>query len=364
MPDGTVKLGSPADAKNKKKDDVAVAQQRLNNFKEVCAQAKIKTLFAVGGWENSQHFSSIAADPSKRTKFITSVIRIIRRENFDGIDIDWEYPVTGGAVEGVPQDKQFYVQLMKELRVALDYVKKKESRKSDYLITFAGAAGDWTLTPGFDLPALLKYADWVNVMTYDYFGAWGSQWGAYTGPPAPLFFGNPKGFSGKVNTDWTIRHYVCKTRMPHKIVMGVPFYGRYWVNVGEPVDPKDGMWRKAQPNEHGNYTGGFVAWSELKETFLKDPNYKVEMHKFAKAPYAFNAKEKTFLGFENPESLRFKVRYAESYNLGGMMIWAIDQDDEANSMLSVVSGANLCKIKDPKAVHFSLSPTLLSSYIL
>lgn len=356
--DGTVTLGTadPTNTKNAA-DDLEIAKTRLANFKRIGSTfSSMKTMFAIGGWENSNYFSGIASDPQKRLKLIASILQIIDDHNFDGVDIDWEHPVTGGAVEGIPADKQNYVTLLEEIRSAFNEHERKTGRSDHLLISFAGAAGQWTLDPGLDLPNMLRHADFANVMSYDYFGAWTSKWGAYTGPPSPLYFGNPKGFSGKVNADWSIKYYVCRTKQPHKINMGVPFYGRFWKNVGEPIDSNDGMWRMAEP-VNGVFEGGFVPWKEVKEKWISDPGFKVTMHEKAKTPYAWNAATKTFLGFENPESLAFKVQYAEEKNLGGLMIWAIDQDDDDYSMLDTLLKANLCKETDSKKVTKNKSHT-------
>jgi chitinase len=177
---GNVFLGS-ADRthSNNVNEDIRIAKYRLSRllrFQRFLPNLKI--MFAVGGWENSQYFSSVVAASNKRLQFIASTLKIIDKYNFDGIDIDWEYPVTGGATEGKSQDKENYVQFMREIRQAFD------GHKKNLLLSFAGAAGQWTLDPGYDLPNLLKYADFVNVMTYDFFGPWASKWGAFTGPPA------------------------------------------------------------------------------------------------------------------------------------------------------------------------------------
>ncbi|KAF8365622.1 lmd-5 [Pristionchus pacificus] len=205
--DGSVDFGVVSED-DSSPDAAALARQRFFDLKTKArrASAGVRVLFAVGGWDNSQHFSSIASDEGKRRRFIDSCADFLKLKarghacfidgylqntGVDGVDVDWEYPVTGGAHEGVPADKENYVRLLRELRERLDRLQRDIGRKERYIISLASAAGEWTIRPGYDLKGILEYADFINVMTYDYYGAWGSKWGAYTGPPAPLYYGQP-----------------------------------------------------------------------------------------------------------------------------------------------------------------------------
>lgn len=79
------------------------------------------------------------------------------------------------------------------------------------------------------------------------------MWGAYTGPPAPLYSAVPSNkYSSRENVHASIKYYACslggRTRAinmgwcerklqyapSQKHAAGVPFYGRYWRHVGEP----------------------------------------------------------------------------------------------------------------------------------
>jgi len=61
---------------------------------------------------------------------------------FDGIDIDWEYPVSGGMASNInrPEDKQNFTLLMKTPREKLDARGLLDGK--NYVLSFAGAAGD------------------------------------------------------------------------------------------------------------------------------------------------------------------------------------------------------------------------------
>lgn len=55
----------------------------------------LKTVLSIGGWTLSDKFSQLAASPTARAQFAASVKTFINTYGFDGVDIDWEFPVEG-----------------------------------------------------------------------------------------------------------------------------------------------------------------------------------------------------------------------------------------------------------------------------
>lgn len=56
-------------------------------------------------------FSKLVASDELRQTFIRSAVRFLREHNFDGLDLDWEYP--GFRDGSAPEDKEGYAQLIK-----------------------------------------------------------------------------------------------------------------------------------------------------------------------------------------------------------------------------------------------------------
>ena len=53
-----------------------------------------KVLLALGGWNDSQgdKYSRLVGNAGYRKIFIDDAIRFLLEHNFDGLDLDWEYP--------------------------------------------------------------------------------------------------------------------------------------------------------------------------------------------------------------------------------------------------------------------------------
>ena len=81
---------------------------RFNKLKNT--NPSLRTLLAVGGWNMaSAPFTRMVATASGRQEFATSTVKFVRDHNFDGLDLDWEYPANRGSPPG---DRQKYVQLL------------------------------------------------------------------------------------------------------------------------------------------------------------------------------------------------------------------------------------------------------------
>ena len=94
--------------------DVAFCYFRYARFNELKNKnPNLKTLLAVGGWTMaSRPFTAMVATDANRRQFSTTTIKFLRDHNFDGLDLDWEYPEKRGSAHG---DKQKYVELLKVL---------------------------------------------------------------------------------------------------------------------------------------------------------------------------------------------------------------------------------------------------------
>lgn len=51
-------------------------------------------MIAIGGWNDSagDKYSRLVNSPASRRRFIEHVVEFIEENNFDGLDLDWEYP--------------------------------------------------------------------------------------------------------------------------------------------------------------------------------------------------------------------------------------------------------------------------------
>ncbi|MEY3398152.1 MAG: hypothetical protein RL220_746, partial [Bacteroidota bacterium] len=134
----------------------------------LCTQNGVKLLASLGGWTLSYNFPTIAADPAKRNTFANACVDLIETYSFDGIDIDWEYP--GYAPNGgTPADEANYTLLLQAVRNALD--NHSALTGETYLLTTAMPAGISNMN-NIDWTAVSEILDFMNVMTYDFFGTW------------------------------------------------------------------------------------------------------------------------------------------------------------------------------------------------
>lgn len=152
-----------------------------------------------GSGDGKTNFKNMAASAAGRTNFIREVMNVVRQNNLDGVDVDWEFPTTSDGTDVT------FTALMKELSDSLH-------RDGKYYLTAAITAGKYAGGIRDAVRSeIFPVTDFFNVMAYDDFS---------TSVPY-------KHHSDYALAQTCLNYWLNTRSMPReKCVLGLPAYGR------------------------------------------------------------------------------------------------------------------------------------------
>jgi chitinase len=205
--------------------------QEINAMK--ASNPGMKHIMSVGGWNfPAGFFSKMASSSTNRQKFVSSVQSFIQQYQFDGVDIDWEYPGSAPRTDSVKitcdtfrtvqdpggssSDGANLVALFHDLRAALPSAS----------LSFAAQANCKNAKMS-NIGQLAPYLDYFHLMSYDYTVSDVPD-GAMFSPNSPLYL--PPKPAVQMGIDYTVQCYLDAGIKPSQLQLGVAFYGHVWWN--------------------------------------------------------------------------------------------------------------------------------------
>ncbi len=246
------------------------------------------TPFLSNHWDRAKGRNAL----KNREKLANQIVEAINKYNLDGINVDLE-----NLTEADRNDYTDLVRLLKE---------KLPSSKS---VSVAVAANPYSWNTGwqgsYDYKALADYSDYIMLMTYDEH---------YEGGPA-----GPVASIGFVENSikYALEH------VPNdKIVLGIPFFGRYWKDGDS--NGGYGVTNTKIENMINQYTS-VVTYDNATESVKA----VITIKNGEKTPIingrTLTAGTYTFW-YENEQSISKKLELVNKYNLKGSGSWSLGQE--------------------------------------
>ena len=161
--------------------------------------------------------AGLLKNPTSRTQIVSAIMNLVRTNNYDGIDLDFEgFAFVDGNTTWTSTAPS-WIAFVKELSVALHAEKKLLSVSSPYVLNPNDAQKGYYV---YAWAAIASSIDKLRIMTYDYSVS-------KVGPLGPI--------------TWAERtvQYAISIMPASKVFVGVPGYGRDWVTAVTGVCPSN-----------------------------------------------------------------------------------------------------------------------------
>jgi len=263
-------------------DTEFITNMKSNNIKV--------TPFISNHWDRDK---GVAAMKNRRT-LAQQIISAIVQYDLDGMNID---------IENVSHiHRSEYTDFIRILR---------ENLPPNKILTVAVAANPNNWQAGwhgsYDYKALSNYADYLMIMTYDE-----SYYGSSAGPVSSISF-----------FEKSIQYALSVGVLKSKIVVGLPFFGRYWKTDetigGYGITSRDVEYLSQNYETSYKYFTNSQSAQVIVNIYPNDPKPKLSGGKI------LNEGEYE-IWYDNDNSIKRKLEVTNSYGIKGVGSWALGQE--------------------------------------
>ena len=276
--------------------------------------------------------SEYLSNAATRTTIVNTIVDLVVRNNFDGIDLDYEGFAFVDENSTWSKTAPRWVALVKELSVALHAKNKLLSVSTPYLYDPKEKQKGYFVYAWADIASSI---DRLRIMTYDYSVA-------KPGPMGPLSW-----------TEKTIQ-YAISVMSASKVYVGLPGYGRDWitsVNGKCPTSAPPGLIGGAKAATFKmNYAAAKAAIDGATPTYNEQYgeatyNYTQSYNGLSATGAATACTVNRTVWYQNARSFAARMALVGKYRLGGAAMWTLGMEDAAAT--SEIRSAALAIAPDP-----------------
>ncbi|XP_046572897.1 chitotriosidase-1-like [Haliotis rubra] len=281
--------------------------EQLTSLKTVNPQLKI--MLAVGGWTHgSMPFVELVSNDTKVYNFSANVVKYLRDRNFDGLDLDWEYPAHRGSNDS---DRERFTFLAETLMQKFEE-QAVASGKPRLLLSTAMPAIPSKMEKAYEVAKVFRTMDFINLMAYDFDV---SRQGLYYAAP---LYKRPEDAppADQLNVNMTVQFLLQTGVASEKIVLGVPMFSREYTfddgsnfTYGDSIKVNSTITELYHPEVCERLRQGWrKVWDNISMT--------ASMHS-----------DNLWVNYENFRTVDTKINYIKDNGLAGYMVWELGQED-------------------------------------